>query len=62
MTKKNIALVALATSLVVLPLARFAASPSFEAARAVDLLLVFASGMTAGGLAASVIGRKRLVR
>jgi len=30
------------------PLLRFTASPSFETGRAVDLLLVFAAGMSAG--------------
>ena len=58
MNPRIIGLALLAVLLVIQPLLKFAASPSFEAARAVDLLLIFASGMMSGVLLTSVFRRK----
>lgn len=58
MNPRIIGLALLAVLLVIQPLLKFAASPSFGAARAVDLLLIFASGMMSGVLLTSVFRRK----
>lgn len=40
------------------PLLRFASSPSFDVIRAVDMLLLFASGLGAGVLVALLMQRR----
>jgi len=59
---KPAALGALAFVCIIQPLMRFANSPTFETARAVDIVLVFASGMMTGVLIAALIQRRRTER
>jgi hypothetical protein len=46
---------------VILPLTRFVASPTYELGRAVDMLLLFASGVSAGAAMTAILGRRRNV-
>jgi len=59
---KPAALGALAFVCIIQPLMRFASSPTFETARAVDIVLVFASGMMTGVLVAALVQRSRMTR
>ncbi len=59
MNLKSGALASLALVCILQPMMRFLESPTFETARAVDIVLVFASGMMSGVLLVGAYMRKR---